>query len=878
MADITANINQSPAMRVAANRIEGFARQFEEPHRKLALHAAFPLVLTPDLLYQIWANFVPEAPWIAVAHVLLSRLCREVGYEMYEMDIAIRNLLLKELKEKYGQQQLNKLGDFLLYYVEQRLKSEDPHTQDLKRTQEWTALVYTKPGTATRELAEALSAKVKQEDMAEGFHLTSLIETWAEPLAEAGFQPLLVYADGIRSFFRGDQVSAINKLRELPGGWDNAQIAGVSLSIPEQIKAISPEPKPFLESFSPKSFNPKLYALLIGADYYLPNRLSDGSVYHSLNGCVNDIDLVEKFLHHQLGCWSECIFKLTSSNPDLGILELSEIRPQKEPQQQWPTYENIIKAFQDLEHIAQPGDQVYIHYSGHGARLKTIYPEIKGENGIDEALVPIDVGTGEGRYLRDLEFVTLFNKMVNKGLMVTMVLDCPHSGGIGQSINFARINIDRMWWYPKNDYVLLTACRPSELSYEYAFNRHERNGALTYWLVDSLCNMAPNITYKQLYNRILAKVQAQFPNQTPMLWGQGDRLVFGNEYLQTENAATIMQVKIEEEKTRVQLDVGQAQGLRKGAKFAIYPLGLSNLHKERGPLALAEIIKRDATDSWAEVKTILRSEPAIEQGAQAVLTSPSVNLVRKVRLLKDEDLSLERNTALQAVKVAIAGNGWVVLVEEEDVADYQVDVKKIESKAEAEKYQVAVNEVIYEICDRTGVPIVLRPGLKVGDSNSAEGVVKRLVHLAKYQAVLEIDNYDANSPLKGAVVVELLGKQKEDYDPVDGAAKPEPFTDPNHPEVKVGEYVFLKIRNDYSAVINVAVLDLQSDWAISQIYPETSQFVSLDPGQEESIPFRTILPKGEEEGEDILKVFATIDSANFRWLELPPLDQPIQYR
>lgn len=62
MADVTADINQTRAVRIAQRRIEGFAQQFGEAHCNLARHAAFPLVLTPDLLYQIWANFVPEAP------------------------------------------------------------------------------------------------------------------------------------------------------------------------------------------------------------------------------------------------------------------------------------------------------------------------------------------------------------------------------------------------------------------------------------------------------------------------------------------------------------------------------------------------------------------------------------------------------------------------------------------------------------------------------------------------------------------------------------------------------------------------------------------------------------------------------------------------
>lgn len=207
--------NQEREIRIAQRRVEGFAQQFGEAHRNLARHAAFPLVLTPDLLYQIWANFVPDAPWTAVAHVLLSRLCRQVSYEMYEMDIADRNLLLRELKEQFGQERFDELGEFLLDYVAQRLTDDDADTQDLREAQEWTALAYTKPDEAARELAQALSERVQAEDMGEVLRLTSLFETLAEPLLEAGFKPLLVYSKAIASVSDGEQHSIVSKLREL---------------------------------------------------------------------------------------------------------------------------------------------------------------------------------------------------------------------------------------------------------------------------------------------------------------------------------------------------------------------------------------------------------------------------------------------------------------------------------------------------------------------------------------------------------------------------------------------------------------------------------------------------------------------------------------
>jgi hypothetical protein len=243
--DVMATTNKEREMLVAVEQIVGFAKQFDEAHLNLACHAAFPLVLTPDLLYQIWAHFVPEAPWTAVARVLLSRLCRQVGYEMYEMDIAVRNLLLKELKEQFGQKRLEELGAFLIDYVAQQLTGDDPDTQDLREAQEWTALAYTKPDEAARKLAQALTQRVKQEDMAEILRLTSLVETFAEPLVEAGFEPLLVYVNGMATFIRGNQESAKYQWGKLPVQERQIQIAGVSLYIPIMISKIPPQPKQF---------------------------------------------------------------------------------------------------------------------------------------------------------------------------------------------------------------------------------------------------------------------------------------------------------------------------------------------------------------------------------------------------------------------------------------------------------------------------------------------------------------------------------------------------------------------------------------------------------------------------------------------------------
>ncbi|MFP4575910.1 MAG: AAA-like domain-containing protein [Coleofasciculus sp.] len=239
-----ATTNQEREKRIAVERIVGFAKQFGEAHLNLACHAAFPLVLTPDLLYQIWATFIPETPWTAVARVLLSRLCRQVGYEMYEMDIPVRNLLLRELKEQFGQQRLEKLGAFLIDYVAQQLTEYDPATQDLREAQEWTALAYTQPAEAGRKLAEVLSETVKREniDMAEVLRLTSLVETYAEPLEEFGFKPLLRYSQAMKSFVLGDIAGATARFEKVIEDASQEEIIGIQLPIPSLVPTSTKQP------------------------------------------------------------------------------------------------------------------------------------------------------------------------------------------------------------------------------------------------------------------------------------------------------------------------------------------------------------------------------------------------------------------------------------------------------------------------------------------------------------------------------------------------------------------------------------------------------------------------------------------------------------
>ncbi|MFM7716205.1 MAG: hypothetical protein ACKO7A_26930, partial [Microcystis sp.] len=188
-------------------------------------------------------------------------------------------------------------------------------------------------------------------------------------------------------------------------------------------------------------------------------------------------------------------------------------------------------------------------------------------------------------------------------------------------------------------------------------------------------------------------------------------------------------------------------------------------------------------------------------------------------------------------------------------------------------YQIIINQSgEYEIWDSGAERINLRPALRSNDYSAATTLINRLIHLAKYQGIYELNNYDSLNPLKKALEIDLFEI------PLDFQAGIRP--DLHNPcdilNIKVNEQFIVRIKNNSSKRLNVTLLVLQPDWSISQIYPydEVSSFEEFEPGQEDIITLQSRLPEGFKQGVDIIKAFATIDPTNFRWLELPCLDQP----
>jgi hypothetical protein len=84
-----------------------------------------------------------------------------------------------------------------------------------------------------------------------------------------------------------------------------------------------------------------------------------------------------------------------------------------------PTHLNITESFKALSELSQPGDAVFVHFSGHGGR-------VLDEESYDEVIVPSDFQTSG--IIRDtLIFKTLLAPM-RYGVTVTILIDCCDTG------------------------------------------------------------------------------------------------------------------------------------------------------------------------------------------------------------------------------------------------------------------------------------------------------------------------------------------------------------------------------------------------------------------------------------------------------------------
>ena len=163
------------------------------------------------------------------------------------------------------------------------------------------------------------------------------------------------------------------------------------------------------------------YALLIGANEY---RNLDERWW--LNGPKNDVEMVRDYL------LTEAPVPFAADHVTMLTDGVEGVEP--------ATLEAIRAAFADLTAKAQPGDFIYLHFSGHGTQAPAT-DDPNELDGLDELFLPVDIGKWNDSVghvenaLVDDEIGAMVDALRARGADVWVVFDSCHSGTATRAVD-----------------------------------------------------------------------------------------------------------------------------------------------------------------------------------------------------------------------------------------------------------------------------------------------------------------------------------------------------------------------------------------------------------------------------------------------------------
>ncbi|KAN0079701.1 hypothetical protein V8E54_004915 [Elaphomyces granulatus] len=610
-----------------------------------------------------------------------------------------------------------------------------------------------------------------------------------------------------------------------------------------------------------------------------------------LTGCVHDVEEITKVLNQTVK--DVCIHSLTSTwSPN-------SLQP-TEPKENWPIFDNISSCLLQVTQQAQQGDYVYIHYSGHS----TVVPPSKPHSNLDMgdlALVVLEGPTAsENRYFHGTELAERLKKMVDKGIGVTMVLDCCSSGStlrgdeairylpydpkidekyppmisfaqpppaaVGQPSSLRgrrRASIVPNWLANPEGYAILTSSDATEKAYDVKFEDSPPHGTLTYFLLETF-DMLGGVggSMQQLFECISVKIQDHRrlhtkKKQHPVLLGNKRQLFFGCARLDCFGDTPVIPVtRIKGTQDQLQLHAGSAHGIFEDDRFALHPLGRETL-----PVTAKAVNIRGIT---SDLKIVEGEGDAVETGWLATATT-RISLQQFPVLIKASDAhraewreALQQRLSLaefnEEENVSPSCGGWSFMI-------------------------VQVSETAYEIQDEFKQTITTLTGMEDSERMKLQ-LLDQLQHLASFKLVRGLTNKDADQSFFSVV----LSKKDGEMESNPGCLSTKNIFDTCfHTEcvTTMTSEGYLRVQNKHESSLFVYVFAMScSDWEIEDMM-KASRGVIPPKGSRHGLEVEATgafkmkigfwLDEGQESCEEIVKVFITTQPTSFTTLAMPKL-------
>jgi hypothetical protein len=568
------------------------------------------------------------------------------------------------------------------------------------------------------------------------------------------------------------------------------------------------------------------YALLIGANKYpsLEERWW-------LKGPSNDVDLVATYLT------TEAPVPFPSGN----VMLLSDGVPGGTA----PTLAAIREAFADLTAKVEPGDFVYLHFSGHGTQAPAKDPSTELD-GLDELFLPVDIGpwskqVGEVQNaLVDDEIGALIDGLRSKGADVWAVFDSCNSGTVTRGvdavdeevrtrllppealgIDLDEVEVSRSVGDPRQEeapfdtgeaagsFVAFFAAQSNEVTPEKNLPKgkpgRKPQGVFTWTLMETLAEY-PNATYGQIGQEVLRRYAVKnLAKSTPLFEGDLDQVVFGGEA-----GARVSQWRAEVTEAGLTIPAGTLHGLSQGAVLAV--MG-SAADADDAALGYVELTSVETFASTAR--------PVEKDGKVLPAELPKGMTLRKLEEALDFTLTValppEGSAPADALLAAFqdlteAAGPRLVFVAADQEADLRLAVLPDSPRPDA-----------IWVLPSTGLAedLAMTPSVSTADKDGAElaaTLADTLTTMARAQNLMKLAGAVGSDGLE--VAVELLTRTPEDR-----TLRPLPFTPV--PVLLPEDEVHVLAKNNSDGPVDVNVLYIGADWSISHWFSGR-----LQPGDE----------------------------------------------
>ncbi|PHN01197.1 caspase family protein [Flavilitoribacter nigricans] len=833
--------------------VEAFYQEYRFGHFLLTAYAAVPALLTPDLLYKLWQNF-HQYRWagrterihrVAVSDLLLSPLCREVGFELYEMDAGIRQAFLDWQQRIAGEPlwqdrhlaTVKSIAEFLEEYHARPNPARQRWGEAYEELQQWNTLAFTRPEQLQKKMWQKLRESVAGKKETETLRVldfwskteTQLALSTADTVPEQWRQNAR-FAQAWKALLQHNTQLFTEAFTQDPAYQsmlDDNPEGGIAVSMPVKVKEVLDQ---IQQAANPEPERPeRIMALLIGVDQYAHPELPQ------LKGCGNDVQDFGRFLENAADY--------------LGMPLEAEPLVDREA-----NLEQVWSSLRGLVNELQQGDHFVFFFAGNSSNSLARMDWEK-----DGRLYLYDSEPGKGGWsgIRQREIEEMLIDIIReRKINCLLVLDHPQS----REQPVTKAATDPLRDYPpelNGSLVILYGGEDGQVTYESTFGQESR-GIFPYALLKVFREKGFNISFRNLIETTRLRMTQLTDQQTPAMEAfpaeMAEALIFSHE-VQTEEK--IYEVRFEPEISRYVLGAGARQGITPSLEF------MSTLVRlEDGRVLTVDAVYRD----YASIRDF--TGDGSDTTYRATLLQAALP---KIQVAFDPGIDEKMEAQLRSV-----------------IQSYAIHYIDIRDNWEDAGYFIHAWQNDYflsrQISTREARSESLRPLFNL-EPNPFE-LIKQMEYIAQWTGVLEYQN--PNSRINRDDLMVAVGLVEDQRLEPSNLDKLEPSRIEEDPAMVSVDYpggeradtpgVQLQLRSEIKQLLYVTTLYLDSQYGIS---PNAVR-QPLEPGGLVSVPFmvqgnnhRTIplrfdpknLDLGKSEVHDYLKIFISTE----------PLDtQPLQ--